>query len=147
MFNLNEFMDNRGIFKMVTFADVELEIVSLGQDLIDGLKTLPAHEMMIDYVAEHGLAHRGIRISEGDKAEALLVIWNKDQMKDAKDEIVNAICELSDIASILSDKLEAEEMAELEAEDSSSVIDGDNLPNTEVLLGDLNNDANAALTP
>lgn len=122
MFNLNEFMDNRGIFKMVTFADVELEIVSLGQDLIDGLKTLPAHEMMIDYVAEHGLAHRGIRISEGDKAEALLVIWNKDQMRDAKDEIVNAICELSDITEILTDKKDEEELKVMEDEDDKNKI-------------------------
>ena len=53
MFNLDEFMDNRGLFETATFGNATLQIVSLGSDLIEGLKALPTHEMMVDFVAEH----------------------------------------------------------------------------------------------
>lgn len=159
MFDLNEFMDNRGIFKMVTFGNATLEVVSLGQDLIAGLKTLPTHEMMVDYVCEHGLAHRGVRISEGDKAEALLVAWQNEDMKAAKADILNEICELSNIESILNDKMdedEAKELAELQAkedklnsdeaeahEENENLIKKALLNNPDISLEQIESDVNA----
>lgn len=122
MFNLDEFMDNRGLFETATFGNATLEIVSLGSDLIEKLHALPTHGNMVDFVAKHGLAWRGVRISESSKAEALNVIWGKDDMKDAKAEIIETVCELSEITGILSDKLEAEadeakELADLQAKE------------------------------
>jgi len=144
MFNLNDFMDNRGIFKVVTFGDAELEIVSLGQDLMDQLKELSTHKMMIDFVAEHGLAHRGVRISEGPKAEALVVIWDNNDMKDAKGEIVDAICDLSDADEVLAAKLEIEELAALEAEEKADkVLDGDGDMPLDVDMGTIEKEYDA----
>lgn len=146
MFNLDDFMDNRGLFEHVTYGNSTLQVVSLGEDLINSLKVLPSHEMMVDFVAEHGLAYRGVRISEGPKAEALTVIWNDTDMKESKDEIIKLVCELSDITKLLADKLEAEEMAALEKEEEEKadmVLNGDGeMPLTED-LGKIEADMNA----
>jgi hypothetical protein len=78
--------------------------------------------------------------------EDLPVIWAIPEFIEAKKDIVDRICELSGITSILADKLEAEEMAALEAEEVKRVealkeqghIDGDDLP--EVNIDQLNDD-------
>lgn len=135
-------MDNRGTFDEVTFGDAKLQIASLGNDLIEQLKELSTSEEMIFFVAKHGLSVHRERISEGDKAEDLPVIWGKSQMKAVKGQIVDAVLELSGIAKLISDK-ESVELADLQAKedlDNLTVIDGDNLPEGDVSLGDLQSD-------
>ena len=118
--------------------------------MIDGLKSLPSHEAMINFVGEHGLSHNRTRIFDDENlCEDLPMIWAMTEFVSAKAEIVKAICELSGIESILADKLaleakENEEMAELEAAENTNVINGDaTIPDID--LGQLH--ADAALNP
>lgn len=150
MINLSNWLDSRGTFKDVSFGEVELQIVSLSADLIEQLKTLPRWRDMYDFVAEHGLAHNRTRISDDENmVDDLPVIWAIKEFVEAKKEIVEAICELSDIADVLAVKIEAEEkddkeMAELEAAENTNVINGDaTIP--DINLGQLHEDA--ALNP
>ena len=147
MINLSEWLDSRGTFKDVAFGDVELQIVSLSDDLIDGLKSLPSHEAMINFVGEHGLSHNRTRIFDDENlCEDLPMIWAMTEFVSAKAEIVKAICELSGITSILADKLEAEEMAALELEEKEKadmVLNGDGEMPLHEDLGKIQADMNA----
>ncbi len=122
MFNLNDFMNSRATFKDVSYNNTKLRIVSLGSDLIEKLKDLTTHDAMYDFVANQGLAWNNARISDSVKSEALDSIWDDIDMQSDKSEIVDAICALSDITSILADKLkveedEAKELADLQAKE------------------------------
>jgi hypothetical protein len=143
--NLSEWLDSRGTFKDVQLGEVELQIVSLSSGLIVGLKALPTHEMMFDFVAEHGLSHNRMRISDNDDMrEDLPIIWALPEFAEAKKDIVNAICDLNDAALILSDKKDEEELAAMEKEEEKdNVIDGDHLGDTSIPLGDLHADIKA----
>ena len=111
-------MNSRATFKDVSYNNTKLQIVSLGSDLIEKLKELTTHEAMYDFVAEQGLAWNNARISDSVKSEALVSIWDDIDMQSDKPEIVDAICALSDISSILTDKLsEEKELAELQAKE------------------------------
>ena len=154
MFNLTEFMDNRGTFKEVTFGDVTLQIASLSDDLIEQLKAIKTSEMMIDFVAEHGPSIHRERISEGDKVDDLPVIWGKSQMKAVKGQIVDAVLELSDIEKLITIK-EDEELAVIEAEeeekedeeeedDATGECNGDGEFSGTATLGGVSNGSQAA---
>ena len=150
MTDLDVWLANRGTFKEVEFGSAKLQIVSLSEDLIKGLGALPTYEMMFEFVAEHGLSSKRNRLSDDeDKCEDIPVIWKLSDFAESKLEIVDAICELSGIESILADKLaleakENEEMAELEAAENTNVINGDaTIPDID--LGQLH--ADAALNP
>jgi hypothetical protein len=145
--NLSTWLDSRGKFIEFSTGEVELQLVSLSKDLVKGLEALPRYRDMYDFVAEHGLSHNRTRISDDENmCEDLPVIWAIPEFIEAKKDIVDRICELSGITSILADKLEAEEMAALEAEEVKRVealkeqghIDGDDLP--EVNIDQLNDD-------
>ena len=144
MINLSNWLDSRGKFIEFNTGDVELQLVSLSKDLIEQLNALPRWRDMYEFVAEHGLSHNRTRISDDENmCEDLPVIWALPEFEEAKKEIVDAICELSDITSILADKLKAEEDAELavlESEESTNVIDGDKLPEGDPLLASLYKD-------
>ena len=115
MINLSNWLDSRGTFKDVAFGEVELQIVSLSKDLIEQLKALPTHAMMIDFAAEHGLAHNRTRISDDSSmCEDLPIIWALPEFAAAKGEIVDAIAELSDVTGYLVETLEAEELEAIE---------------------------------
>lgn len=157
MFNLDNYMDNRGLFKKATFGNTTLEVVSLGKDLIKELKLRPTHELMIDFIAEYGLAWNGVRISESAKADVLDVIYDNSAMKEAKDDIVKLVCELSEITELVADKLEAEELAaeelaakeKLDADEEEAHEENDNLikkalaDTPDILLTTLAADMNA----
>ena len=121
-------MDDRATFKEVSYNNTKLQIVSLGTDLIEKLKSLTTHEAMFDFVAKQGLAWNNVRISESVKAEALVAIWNGTDMQSDKNDIVDAICALSDIGSVLSDKLKGEkdleekELAAMQKEEDDANI-------------------------
>lgn len=144
MINLSEWLDSRGTFKDVEFGEVKLQIVSLSDDLIEQMKTLSTASEMKDFVAEYGLAHKRTRISDDEsRCDDLPIIWALPEFVEAKGQIVNAVLELSNDSKVLSDKIEAEEMAVLEAEESRT-IDGDQPIDADITLGQLHDDAQAA---
>ena len=147
MINLSNWLDSRGKFIEFNTGDVELQLVSLSKDLIEQLKALPRWRDMYEFVAEHGLSHNRTRISDDENmCEDLPVIWALPEFEEAKKEIVDAICELSDITSILADKLEAEEMAALELEEKEKadmVLNGDGEMPLHEDLGKIQADMNA----
>lgn len=146
-FNLSKWIESRGKFKDLVIDDVELQIVSLDDELIGELKEIPTYQEMFDFVANVGLSHERNRIYDDEElSKDLHVIWaleelNKDVEPSIKEQIVDAICELSEIKDILTAKQEEEELAKMEAEEELNVIDGDNLPGESVTLEQLNNDA------
>jgi len=150
MINLSNWLDSRGTFKDVQFGDVELQIVSLSDSLIEQLKVLPTHESMIDFIAEHGLSHKRMRISDDkNMCEDLPLIWALPEFTESKKQIVEAVCELSDVSLFLSDKKtaeekDAEELANLEAEENEDKsLSGDGDMPLDVDLGTIEKEYNA----
>ena len=141
---LKEWLADRGVFDEVSYGETELEIVSLNKKLIEKLKELPRWRDMYEFVAKHGLSDERNRLSESERySEDIPAIWLIPDFAENKKVIVDDICELSDITSILADKLKAEEDAELavlESEESTNVIDGDKLPEGDPLLASLYKD-------
>lgn len=155
MFNLNEFINNWVKFKYVKLDGVELLIASLTPSIVKGVKALETHEDMFNMVADYGIAYENvmgekIRIADDEEVTEKLLpnlcfeddedaefetIWDKDELtQEVKEHIVDAICELSGIESILSDKKDEEE---------SNVINGDDLPDGTTTLGELNENKQA----
>ena len=141
---LKEWLADRGVFDEVSYGETELEIVSLNKKLIEKLKELPRWRDMYEFVAKHGLSDERNRLSESERySEDIPAIWLIPDFAENKKVIVDDICELSDITSILADKLKAEEDAELavlESEEINNVIDGDKLPEGDPLLASLYKD-------
>lgn len=141
---LKEWLADRGVFDEVSYGETELEIVSLNKKLIEKLKELPRWRDMYEFVAKHGLSDERNRLSESERySEDIPAIWLIPDFAENKKVIVDDICELSGITSILADKLKAEEDAELavlESEESTNVIDGDKLPEGDPLLASLYKD-------
>ena len=141
---LKEWLADRGVFDEVSYGETELEIVSLNKKLIEKLKELPRWRDMYEFVAKHGLSDERNRLSESERySEDIPAIWLIPDFAENKKVIVDDICELSGITSILADKLKAEEDAELavlESEESNNVIDGDKLPEGDPLLASLYKD-------
>ena len=116
--NLSEWLDSRGVFKDVSFGEVELQIVSLSKDLIEDLKALPTHEMMLEFVAEAGLSHHRMRMIDDEELEKdLPIIWALPEFEAEKANIVMAIADLNEAGNVLTNKMDEEELAEIEAED------------------------------
>jgi len=115
---LKEWLANRGVFDEVSYGETELEIVSLNKKLIEELKGLPRWRDMYEFVAKHGLSDERNRLSEDKNlSKDIPAIWLIPDFAENQKVIVDDICELSGITSILADKLEAEEMAALEKEE------------------------------
>jgi hypothetical protein len=147
---LKEWLANRGVFDEVSYGVTELEIVSLNKKLIEELKALPRWRDMYEFVAKHGLSDARNRLSEDENlSKDIPAIWLIPDFAENQKVIVDDICELSGITSILADKLEVEEkddkeMAELEAAENTNVINGD-ASIQDISLGQLHEDA--ALNP
>ena len=145
MINLSNWLNGRGTFKDTVIGDVTLQIVSLSKGLIEELEALPTYASMVDFIANHGLSHERTRISDNENMRGdLPIIWALPEFMECKSQIVDAICKLSSVDEILAEKLELEELAAIEAEDAQNIIDGDNLIDTSVTLGQLNDDASVA---
>ena len=150
--NLSEWLDSRGVFKDVSFGEVELQIVSLSKDLIEDLKALPTHEMMLEFVAEAGLSHHRMRMIDDEELEKdLPIIWALPEFEAEKANIVMAIADLNEAGNVLTNKMDKEELeamakAELEEQEKAKgdmVLDGDgDMPLTED-MGKIEADMNA----
>ncbi len=124
---LKEWLADRGVFDEVSYGETELEIVSLNKKLIEKLKELPRWRDMYEFVAKHGLSDERNRLSESERySEDIPAIWLIPDFAENKKVIVDDICELSGITSILADKLKVEEeeaeMKELEDEDARNKV-------------------------
>ena len=140
VFNVKEFLRLRS--ESVTVEGIEFELMSLTGDLINDLKSCESHNEMLNFAADYGLSVDGKRVVEDDYMSSRLdLLWANEALALEVDPCVKyrvgeKVCEISGLADFLLETLDAEELA--------NVIEGDDLPDGAITLGQLNDDAIAA---
>ena len=122
-------------------------------DLIQTVKMNDNSNDMILACADYGVSNGDTRFSDDDKLSAYLAdAWGSAEFMidcdpSLKHQVGERVAEISGILDFINDKIEAEELAVLQAEEDeikSNVVDGDDLGNTDITLGQLHEDNTAA---
>ena len=141
VFNVREFLRLRS--ESVNIEGIDFEIMSLTDNLIKELKSKDSHNEMLNYAADYGLAVDGKRVIEDSYMTSRLdLLWANEALTLEVDPCIkyrvgDTVCEISGLTDFLLETLEAEKEA-------ANAIDGDNLPESDITLGQLNDDANQA---
>ena len=74
--------------------------------------------MMLEFVAEAGISHHRMRMIDDEELEKdLPMIWALPEFEAEKAKIVMAIADINEAGNVLTNKMDEEELAEIEAED------------------------------
>lgn len=128
-----------------TVDKAEFELMPLTDDLIELAKEKETSEEVIYFAADNGLSVDNMRITDNAKlAKSIKEFWALEEMPEAspsvKHQVGEKVLEISGLDDFLLDMLSDERLAEEE-----SIIDGDNLPDGDVTLEQLHNDASRAV--
>ena len=146
MNNLSLWVANQKRFEFVvdTIEGVTLNLIALTDDLIQTVKMMDNSNDMVLACADYGVSDGNTRFCEDDKlAEYLGNAWvNPEFMIDCdpslKFQVGERVAEISGILEFINDAREAEELAELEAEEESEDIKvGDHMIAGDTELGNL----------
>lgn len=150
-FSVSKWFADRASLKIQKFEieGIEFELMALNESLIDDVELCDSYDDMILLAADSGISYDRNRVvdDEGLKKD-LDKLWSLDSLDINCDPCIKyrvgeKVCEISGLSSTLEDMLKAQK----EAEEAVNNIDGDNLPDGDVTLGQLQDDANAALQP
>ncbi len=142
-FIVSDWFANRAKLKIQPFTveGVEFELMALNDSLIDDVKLCESYNEMLSLAANSGISYNRKRvIDDSELAKDIDMLWELESVNIDIDPCIKyrvgeKVCEISGLQDTL------KEMLELESQDNN-VVDGDNLPNGEITLGQLEEDAN-----
>lgn len=143
-FIVSDWFASRAKLKIQIFSieGVEFELMALSESLIDDVKSCVTYEEMLSLAANSGISYNRKRVVDDvELAKDIDMLWGLESIDVDLDPCIKyrvgeKVCEIS----VLEDTLE--EMLELERQ-AAIAIDGDNLPDGGVTLGELEADANS----
>ena len=148
MNNLSLWVANQKRFEFVvdTIEGVTLNLIALTDDLTQTVKMNDNSNDMVLACADYGVSNGDIRFCEDDKlAEYLGNAWvNPEFMIDCdpslKFQVGERVAEISGILGFINDAREAEELAELEAEEAAKEAAKDLEVGEHLIPGDIDVD-------
>ena len=144
-FIVSTWLSARKTLNIQTFVveNVEFEIMALSENQADIIRSCINYEEMLSLAANCGISCGRKRVTDDPElAKDIDLLWGLEVLDIDLDPCIKyrvgeKICEISGLGDVLLDRLEADKQAAI-------AIDGDNLGDTSVLLGQLQEDAEAA---
>lgn len=144
-FIVSDWFKNRANLNIQVFdvEGIEFELMALSESLIDDVKSCESYEEMIATAADYGISYERKRVMDDTElSKDLDLLWGLESLDLDLDPCIKyrvgeKVCEISGLKTLLDEILEAEKLAAL-------VIDGDNLIDTDITLGELQSDADEA---
>ena len=146
VFNVADFLRLRK--ESCTIEGIPFEIMSLTTDQVTDLKSCESYSEMLGFAADYGLAVSGKRVIDDYMSSRLDLLWADEALALEVDPCIKyrvgeKVCGISGLDKFLEDTLIAEREAEELAIANQLAIHGDNLPEGDVTMGQLENDATA----
>ena len=143
-FIVSEWFANRAKLNIQLFdvEGVEFELMALNESLIEDVKLCDSYEDMLALAANSGISYNRKRVVDDvELAKDIDMLWGLENIDVDLDPCIKyrvgeKVCEISGLEDTLEEMLETEKQAAI-------AVDGDNLPDGEVTLGELEADANA----
>jgi len=138
----------------ITLGDITFPIIPLTDDHMESIQLADTYSEMIDIAVLNGMASGEARVCDNPRMDAYYdKFWDKyDGEPSVKAQLGEFICEIAGLSEVLVDayskKIEEDARAEeakahLEAE---AIVNGDDLGDTSITLGQLESDATAYTT-
>jgi hypothetical protein len=127
--------------QLFTVEGVEFELMALSESLIDDVKSCIKYEEALSLAANSGISYNRKRVVDDEElAKDIDMLWGLETIDIDLDPCIKyrvgeKVCEISGLGDTLKEMLEAEKLAAIS-------VDGDNLPDGEITLGELEADAN-----
>ena len=146
LFNVGRYLAERKKFNFKTYEieGIEFDLIPLTDDLIQELKINETALEMILSAANYGIsAGRERACDDAEMTEDLDGIWGLEQLSiDCEPclqyKVGEKVCEISGLTEFV----EAQQLDEDIKAEESKIVDGDNLGDTDITLGQLEADAN-----
>lgn len=150
-FIVSEFFAKRAklVIQEYNVEGVVFELMALTEDLKEKVELCESYEDMLSMAADSGLSYNRKRvIDDSELAKDIAMLWGLDNMDiDSnpciKYRVGEKVCEISGLASVLEDMLEAEEQQRVDELKAQGNICGDS-ETPAVTLDQLNDDADVA---
>lgn len=147
-FVVSKWFENRAKLNIQNFEveNIEFELMALTDELIERVKAQTSYDDMISFAADAGISYNRKRVfDDSELSKDFDILWGIGEMEVDCDPCIKyrvgeKVCEISGITDVIEEMLELEREAEL---DKNISIDGDNLPDGDVTLQQLNDDANS----
>jgi hypothetical protein len=147
-FTVSDWFANRAKLKIQMFSveSFDFELMALNESLADDVKLCDTYEEMLSLAASSGISYNRKRVVDDEElAKDIDMFWGLDDLDIDLDPCIKyrvgeKVCEISGLNSTLEETLETEKQAAI-------AIDGDNLPNDDVTIGQLEEDANNYSAP
>lgn len=147
-FIVSDWFANRAKLNIQLFCveGVEFELMALNENLIDDVKSCVTYEEMLSLAANSGISYNRKRVIDDEElSKDIEMLWGLETLDIDLDPCIKfrvgeKVCEISGLNSTLDEMLKSEEAEKL----ACLVVDGDNLPDSDVTLQQLNDDAAVA---
>ena len=146
LFNVGNYLAERKKFNFKTYniEGVEFDLIPLTEDLIQEVKINETAVEMILSAASYGIsAGRDRACDDAEMIDDLGNIWGLEQLAidcepSLQHKVGEKVCEISGLTEFV----EAKQLDEDIAAEEHQVVDGDNLGDTDMTLGELEAQAN-----
>lgn len=141
-FIVSDWFANRAKLNIQLFdvEGVEFELMALTESLVDDVKSCITYEEMLSLAANAGMSYNRKRvIDDSELAKDIDMLWGLESIDIDLDPCIKyrvgeKVCEISGLKDTLEEMLEKEKQAAIS-------VDGDNLPDGDITLGQLEEDA------
>jgi hypothetical protein len=136
-FIVSDWFANRASLNIQTFTveGIEFELMALSDTLIESVELCDTYEDMLTLAANYGLSYNRKRVIDDlELAQDIDLLWGLDSMDIDTDPCIRSrvgerVCEISCLADVLDDMLEAEKARDkAEAEEELLKVGDHNLP-------------------
>lgn len=139
--------------KAFTVEGVEFELMALTDDLIDDVQLCDTYADMIDKAASLGLSYNRKRVADdAELSKDFDMLWAMPEINIAdlsptvREQVGAEVCAISGLTEFVESALERERAVDKEKEEARNFIEGDDLGDTSITLGQLESDATAYTT-
>ena len=148
-FIVSNWFANRASLNIQTFEveGIEFELMALSEIQIESVELCDTYEDMITLAANYGLSYNRKRvIDDADLAQDIDLLWGLDSLDIDTDPCIRSrvgekVCEISCLADVLDDMLEAEKARDLAEAEAELIKVGDHELPGDTLIDNLNQDS------
>ena len=153
MFDCSEYLKGRLKLNIQEFVvgESKCELMALTGEQCEMLESCETYKEMIDFASEHGFSlERQRTIEDEDKAIEVGLMWKHEELEEIENPsfrelVALRVCEISGASDIIDAMRKQEEDRAKAEQDDGTPLKGVNLPDHEVTLGQLEEDAQAHL--
>tara|TARA_R110001632_G_scaffold83617_5_gene184980 strand:- start:966 stop:1445 length:480 start_codon:yes stop_codon:yes gene_type:complete len=149
-FNVSDWFDSRAKLNICTFtvSDIDFELMALTDDLIDDIKLCDSYAEMIESAASLGLSYNRKRVADDSElSKDFEMLWAKDELNilgltpTVREQVGAEVCEISGLTDFIESTLQKERDEDKAAKEAKEYLEGDDLGDTSITLGQLESDA------